>query len=153
MAFMVATVPSMRVKPTPGAWLRRQLLPRLTLLLGLFAAYSQVSSTLHWVLVQHVRCADHGEWVHVGEGHHAQEAEHATQTSPSGAAADGETHGHDHCHFLVDPRTFAVILPPRVVLAQAGEWIGAGIAGPPDAGRQIALYELAPKTSPPAARS
>jgi hypothetical protein len=143
----------MLVKPTSGAWWRRQLLPRLTLLLGLFAAYSQVSSTLHWVLVQHVRCADHGEWVHAGEGHHADEAEHATQTSPSVAAADGETHGHDHCHFLVDPRTFAVISPPRVVLAQLGECMAAGITCPSNTGWQSALYELAPKTSPPAARS
>jgi hypothetical protein len=143
----------MRVKRTPGAWLSRQLLPRLTLLLGLFAAYSQVSSTLHWVVVQHVRCADHGEWVHVGEGHHAHEAEHATQASPSVAAADGESHGHDHCHFLVDPRTFAAVPSPKVVLSHAGEWSRPGLTRPSDAGRQILLYELAPKTSPPAARS
>jgi hypothetical protein len=143
----------MRVKPTPGAWLRRQLLPRLTLLLGLFAAYSQVSSTLHWVIVQHVRCADHGEWVHVGEGHPAHEAEHATHTSPSVAAADADTHGHEHCHLLVDPRTFAPIPAPKVVLSAPGESMGPGLMRPADAGRQIALYELAPKTSPPAARS
>jgi len=144
----------MRVKPTPGAWLRRQLLPRLTLLLGLFAAYAQVSSTLHWVMVQHARCADHGEWVHVGEGHDAHEAEHATQASPGVAAADGEIHDHDHCHFLVDPRTFAAVPPPKVVLSPPGEWLGPGLTRRSDAaGGQLALYELAPKTSPPAARS
>jgi hypothetical protein len=133
--------------------LRRQLLPRLTLLLGLFCAYSQVSSTLHWLLVEHARCADHGEWVHVAEEHHAHEAEDATPASPSVAAAERDAHGHDHCQFLVDARSLTPVSRPEALIPSPTESLGPDLIGPSDCSLPVALYRLAPKTSPPAARS
>lgn len=140
------------MKQTPGAWLRHQLLPRLTLLVGLFCAYSQVSTTLHWVLVQHVRCAEHGDWVH-GEEHGHVAAAGAATASASFVAVDGESHEHDHCHFLVDPRELA--LRPSAQVGLRPEPAGAVRASVrlAEAGAGSALYELAPKTSPPARSS
>jgi hypothetical protein len=91
-----------RSDPVLGAWVRRQLLKRLTLLVGIFCALSQVSGALHWVLVEHARCAEHGDWVHAGESDHGHSDAAAPDTAAPDAAsvsvqaADSDEHGNDH---------------------------------------------------------
>jgi hypothetical protein len=137
--------------------LRRQLLPRLALLLGLFCAYSQISGALHWVLVQHARCAEHGEWIHAehGEGGHAVAGDHghAEPAAPSQSSearpADDEAHGHDHCTFLVTPPELTPEAGTLASLAPAPTGGAAGFCRASDRGAPSALYLLAPTTSPP----
>jgi hypothetical protein len=146
-------------KPALGAWVRRPLLARITLLVGLFCIFSQVSGALHWALVEHVRCAEHGDWVHEGEAHaeveaHAEGEAHA-EASPEPSSEPGlqapgaDEHGHDHCLYLADRRDPSL---PSAALALIDSRVGGWSAAAPgerDAVASALAYELAPKTSPP----
>jgi hypothetical protein len=136
-------------KPPPGALLRRQLLARLTLLVGLFCSFSQLTGALHWVVVQHERCAEHGDWVHAGEGHHSNPQAPAAPAPLSITSADLEAHGHDHCQFLFEQRELT--LPSRVTasLQAPAREARAHDERAPEGAVRASLYELAPKTSPP----
>jgi hypothetical protein len=140
---------TVRSNPLRGAWVRRQLVARLTLLVGIFCAFSQVSGALHWVLIEHARCAEHGEWVHAGEGDHAHSDASTAPASVSVQAGGTDEHGHDHCDFLRAPRELTLVssaptsLPAPQIMRSSG-----GVRGS-DSKAPIARYELAPKTSPP----
>lgn len=140
---------TVRSDPPRCAWARRQLVASLTLLLGIFCAFSQVSGALHWVLVEHARCAQHGEWVHVGEDDHAHSAAPTRAASVSVEAAGTDEHGHDHCHFLRAPRELTLVptahtsLPEPWIVGSSVEVRGSDSKAP------TTRYELAPKTSPP----
>jgi hypothetical protein len=129
--------------------MRRQLLARLTLLVGILCAFSQVSGALHWVLVEHARCAEHGAWVHVGEGDHTHSDAPAAPASVSVQAGDSDEHGHDHCDFLRTPRELTLASSPRTALPLPRVTGSSGQVRPSDSKASIARYELAPKTSPP----
>jgi hypothetical protein len=121
----------------------------LTLLVGIFCAFSQVSGALHWVLVEHARCAQHGEWVHVGEGDHAHSDAAATPASVSVQAAGSDEHGHDHCDFLPTPRELTLVRSAQSSLPAPRVIDSSGDVRCSDSKAPISLYELAPKTSPP----
>lgn len=129
--------------------MRRQLVARLTLLVGIFCAFSQISGALHWVLVEHARCAEHAEWVHVGEDDHAHSDAAATPASVSVQAAGTDEHGHDHCDFLRTPREVTLAPPARASLPVPQVLGCAGQVRRSDSKAPMARYELAPKTSPP----
>lgn len=140
---------AVRNNPLRGAWVRRQLIARLTLLVGLFCAFSQVSGALHWVLVEHAQCAEHGEWVHVGEGDHAHSDDPTAPASVSVQAGSTDEHGHDHCDFLRSPRELALGPSARASLPLLRFTGASGQVRGSDSKASIARYELAPKTSPP----
>jgi hypothetical protein len=144
---MAPTVRGIRLQ---GAWVRRQLVAHLMLLVGLFCAFSQVSGALHWVLVEHARCAEHDAWVHADESDHSHSDAPAAPTSVSAQAAGADEHGHDHCDSLRTPRELTLVASARsslsapLVLGSSGEMRRSDSKAP------AASYELAPKTSPPA---
>ena len=140
---------TVRSDPPLGAWVRRQLLARLTLLVGICCVFSQLSGALHWVLIEHARCAEHGEWVHVGDGDHAQSDVATAPDSVSIEAGSSETHGHDHCDFLRTPRELALAPSAPVSLPVPRVTGCSGQVRCSDAKASITRYELAPKTSPP----
>lgn len=135
-----------------------------------FSLVAQLSGFVHFLLVEHVVCPEHGELVHVdqlgahprsGKAHPGEpglHADHGTEddghpTLRSVSAEDG--HEHDHCAVRSERReTFA--LPPAdlssVVGIAAAPLIGALVARSEPA-QSIPLLFLAPKNSPPAVLS
>jgi hypothetical protein len=133
----------------------------LRALLVLCAAFSVLAPAqlLHYALVQHVVCADHGELVHAAVSHEAHAA--AAEAAPPEAEpkqgqgpalhADAFAHDHEHCAFAATPRE-GLTLPPShaVVTIDAAACSTLLAALRTDAGISEALFRLAPKTSPPA---
>jgi hypothetical protein len=126
------------------------LLAPTTVLLGILCVFSQLSSVVHWALVEHVRCAEHGDWVHA-DGEHGG-ADLATPAAPQVSLVSseaGDEHAHDHCQFLSERReltlasvAFGTLQAPSSLAPPAGT-LAAEASAPG------AIYELAPKTSPP----
>lgn len=133
--------------------MRRQLVARLTLLVGIFCAFSQISGALHWVLVEHARCAEHGELVHTSDGDHAHSDTSAAPSSVSIEAGGSNEHGHDHCEVSPAPRELMLVSSAPISLPPASVTGSSGDVRCSDAKASIAGYALAPKTSPPASAS
>lgn len=115
--------------------------------------FGQASGLLHGVLVQHARCAEHGEAVHVAAAEHALAA-HADASAPGtqvvhADATAAEEHGHEHCLGVWNRRgaTFAPEAGTVVPALFAAHVHAAPHAIPRVAARP--LFLLAPKTSPP----
>jgi hypothetical protein len=111
---------------------------------------AQLGGALHFAVVQHVSCAEHGELVEIGADADARAARVATHETVR--ADDTTIHGHDHCAVSairrepihsVAPLALAARLPNAAIT-------DASIARhePP---RAIAILDLAPKSSPPRA--
>lgn len=105
---------------------------------------------MHWLVVEHVRCAQHGEWIHAGE-------EHATDAAEASASGDGpalligdsaESDAHEHCAVGSERRKQAWLPPstpgPRPVaqLSPASSARSASLVS-------TRVHLFAPKTSPP----
>lgn len=141
-ASVVAVVSPARRRPRrPARWAAAALVCLLGQLLGV----------LHMGLIEHRRCAAHGELVEGG----ADELAAAVDTDPAvGQAAfvgheqRGE-HDHDHCQAPSErcAPAPAVTEAAPVELALAGG--AAPVARPPVA--IVGLFRLAPKASPPIA--
>ncbi len=128
--------------------------PRLALGLALsFLAWlvvlSHLASTLHFALISHEICADHGELVH---GSAALEP-HGEAHESGPAASPGDTHpGHDHCAELGRRNEHvAVLATPGLeiacVVTHSEPRVDAGTVVRPARSR---LLLSAPKQSPPA---
>jgi len=120
-------------------------------LTALLALLLQGSSGGHMLLVEHSRCAEHGELVHGGgHPHEAGQDRHAESAVLHGVPDAGSDEAHDHCTVLTDRRDALDLFGCadagiRVAEAQDGLSVhGAHIA--PSTSR----LQLAPKTSPPA---
>ncbi len=148
---------------------QRLRLPRVRLAVASLCLLAQTFALVHLFAVRHVRCAEHGDMVHVEPGHagHAGHAAAADErVSPpadlreaavsahqvlraSGLAI--EAHQDDHCMALSERRALRTLEVVAVVSAPPellGELTFVSQA-PPRVAR--ALYRLAPKISPPAA--
>ena len=121
-------------------------------LAGLFAVFLQGSSAGHMLLVQHTRCAEHGELVHDGDAHRHVAGEHAHVDTASvpGMPDLGSGEAHDHCALSVDRRDALVSIAAPAGSTLVGEAPrGVALADafvPTDTSR----FQLAPKNSPPA---
>lgn len=121
----------------------RRLLAALlgtTWLIGLFA------SPLHQLLVEHVRCAEHGQLVHAGD--HA-DAGHALAEQALLIAA--EAHGdHDHCDSCAVAPAIGDVEAPTLASSPGS---GDGDQSDPTVVAVRApstdRYRIAPKQSPP----
>jgi hypothetical protein len=112
-------------------------------------AGSQLGNSLHFSVVSHEVCAEHGELVHAGEHgeeHHAAHSPEATSVSDSASE-----HAHEHCSVFGRPEdTVPLATPPGVEIAAvaaadvASFSVRASVFVAPST-RLLA----APKTSPP----
>ncbi|MBL8627050.1 MAG: hypothetical protein JNK64_37520 [Myxococcales bacterium] len=116
---------------------------------ALACVLGQLLGVLHMGLIQHRRCAAHGELVEGGADELAAMVDAAPavgQAAFVGHAQRGE-HDHEHCQApsqRATPRVAAFAAAPRVALPLA--------AAPPVARAALAiqgLFRLAPKASPP----
>lgn len=146
--------------PPASALLTRRVLALL--LAGLYAL-SLTGSFLHQVLVQHVRCAEHGDLIHVAD---ADRADHAawtivpdaagTDTVDTGALDRGhsEDHDHDHCTIVAFSQTPTCTSEPRGGITPRLFELQDEALPPALAMRGVVVdadrYRLAPKGSPPA---
>jgi hypothetical protein len=114
-------------------------------------------SVAHFTLVQHARCLEHGEVIHVGESQaHAQAptvedsaAQKGMRLTRAGAAAVASHDAEAHCAHTFFRREG---LPPPVQLLLSVEALA--VAGPAPMVEQVhpepvARLLLAPKSSPP----
>jgi len=149
-ASRVVTGPAVRLSARKSATEQyRVFVKHLTALVGLACLAAQLSTALHTLLVEHVRCSHRGEWLHAAYGRVAASVV-KTGTSPnalsaSDAVADG---GHEQCTTCSE-RRFALPLPtfPELrarlddCIALAVDWEYAS--------SDSRIYSFAPKLSPP----
>ena len=112
----------------------------------------QGTSGGHMLLVEHTRCAEHGELVHTEDVHHHAESEVAPVAvlafddagkAPSEAA-------HEHCNHSAEHRDAANSIADAAALDFAPV---RDVVARPDAPQGVAsapVYHDAPKNSPPA---
>ena len=133
---------------TSSAATRLRVLALALLFLG-----SQAWSALHHARERHVRCAEHGEWVHAGESGapHAADARPATRREgPSLAASEHGATSHEHCELASPHRERALPRLATFDLARpAGPTSPAREAREAPRAPSIPLHRLAPKQSPP----
>lgn len=120
----------------------------LAALLGFAFVLANLVGFVHEATTVHVRCAEHGEMVHGETGRIIDAASHATLAADGGAT---EIRGHEHCALAsliresrCAPQAPSLVLAPVTITAQATA---------PDAVaavRDVSVYRIAPKTSPPA---
>jgi hypothetical protein len=110
----------------------------------------QLLGAAHGALVEHVRCAEHGELVHADgvESHAAPRV--GSESAGEQVSGAGESHPHEHCSFFAEQRRPALVGPAStLVAAEALHATRLPVVAPANPGGK-AVYELAPKTSPPA---
>jgi hypothetical protein len=129
-----------------SAWLRLGALS-----LALFAAVgvAQILPALHFALVVHRVCAEHGELLH-------ESAPVARQVAPaetsSVVARDGVSHEHEHCGVLAASESSAALVPAAShVTAPSAAGASVGLGRARAAHVRIALLAYAPKLAPPGA--
>ena len=123
---------------------------RSCVILGLLALFLQGSSGGHMLLVEHAKCAEHGELIHRAHGHGFDTATEPGRALRSTSDPESEA-SHDHCLLAAERRD---ALKPV-----AGAWVAIVLtidapdrfpvvdsALPENAPR----FRVAPKNSPPA---
>lgn len=120
----------------------------LAALLGIAFVLANLVGFVHEATTVHVRCAEHGELVHGETGRTIDAAAHATLAPDPGAH---ETRGHEHCglaSLIRESRS----TPNAPVLVPAPVTITAHATAPDTVAtvREVSVYRIAPKTSPPA---
>lgn len=115
-------------------------------------AAAQALASLHFVVVPHTICPEHGESIHGAPADGHDHSEHSTEEASwhLGGPLSQEGHDHDHCSFAVEVRSWltraqvpSCVLP--AVTAVRGMALPASVTPV-----SIDLVLLAPKTSPPA---
>jgi hypothetical protein len=109
----------------------------------------QLAGIAHHVMVQHSRCAEHGELVHTGIVASATDSRRDLATPSLQRSASDAAESHEHCAIVVESRKL-LISAPTLALADAPTMVEATrwlLATTPDTGRS--RYSFAPKTSPP----
>ena len=128
-----------------SAWLR---LGAVSLVLFAALGVAQVLPALHFALVVHRVCAEHGELVHEP----ASVAREAAPVEASVVARDGVSHEHEHCEVLAAPGSFAALVPAAAEAAAPGALsFSVGFGRARAAHMRIALLAYAPKLAPPGA--
>jgi hypothetical protein len=125
----------------------RVLVALLATAAGWLVALSHLTAALHFALVSHEICQDHGELVHAGS--------HAERRAPSGrraAALPASAHAdHDHCPLWTRRLEQAAVFDaPSLQVSPAAPAPGrvalADVASTPSRARRLLT---APKQSPP----
>lgn len=117
--------------------------------------FAHLSCFAHFVLVRHGACAEHGEVIDLGNNHAKAHANNPARTAESSVVAVAFRAGeqssgdeHDHCVLSHEPRSQNK--PASVSVGMVETWQQLSLAQSDQ--RQlgsVAVYRLAPKTSPP----
>ena len=128
----------------------------LAALLALSGFALPVLGALHAASSRHVACAEHGEFVEGDAQASVALHDHRIDTAQfeRGDSPTVPAHGHEHCAVLAQARQGA--LPAAVQRTAARDLVLLGLREAAErvvAPSAIPLLHLAPKSSPPAARS
>lgn len=133
----------------------RRAAPLLALPVILVHLAGTVGVYLHFALVQHRRCPQHGELIHAEKGEQAPAARpiRSATSDPAAEQGDGPARdSHDPCNLTMALRQRAV--EPRPELAGTSEPACQLELAPTEDSPSLAGrtgYRVAPKTSPPRA--
>jgi hypothetical protein len=123
-------------------------------LLAALCVLGPILAQAHLVLVQHARCAEHGELLHLGATAPSESAVSSDSATGSGVSAPrtdpSESHEHDHCVIASGRKTQAPAgsTAPLLSLSPPVRTVSPNVAG--QLAPLLPLYILAPKNSPPA---
>jgi hypothetical protein len=121
--------------------------------LALLCVVGPILGYAHMLLVAHVQCVEHGELLHVAAATAVETRANAGRRTAepsvdSRSDVESESHEHDHCCVASARKTQAAVdsvRPVAVATVQPAHPMSErAVACPP-----VALYVLAPKTSPP----
>ena len=128
---------------------------------GMLCLGSQLAGVAHLLLSAHVRCAEHGEWVHHEDGVSSSRegGTNAASDQRLGRVFDGVAfrdaagtageHDHDHCAVAVSRRALVTAAPAPLALGPLEPTPLADLGGEASKRRPV-VVSFAPKTSPPA---
>jgi len=128
------------------------MIQRSCVLLAVIGMFLQGSEGGHMLLVEHTRCAEHGDLVHAGDAHgHGVEAALVAETRTIEGAPDpsGDS-AHEHCNHASEQRRAVAGVPPSHLRARYE--LAPAVRAPIVVALPIRapLFRTAPKTSPPA---
>lgn len=120
-------------------------------LAGLLALFLQGSRGGHMLLVEHTRCAEHGDLVHEGVAHHHGASDHTESDKAAfeSVSDEGSDEAHEHCALTADRRDAFLVVDshaPPCLLEVPRSVASADAFVPADTRR----FRIAPKNSPPA---
>ena len=128
------------------------MIRRACVLAGLFALLLQGSNGGHMLLVEHTRCAEHGDLVHGTQEHHHAEGDHAEADAVALEAVSDEAAevAHEHCSLNAERRDGDVAVSDAAVSPCLVASAELGVAPTAFASVEAERFRLAPKNSPPA---
>jgi len=128
------------------------MIRRACVLAGILVLFLQGSSGGHLLLVEHGRCAEHGELVHNGEAHDhvASEHGHTDSVAVHGMPDAGADEAHEHCSASADRRDALVSLVEAQLSARVNEAPQGSTRPNAFIVADTARFRVAPKNSPPA---
>lgn len=128
------------------------MIRRACALMGLFAVLLQGSNGGHMLLVEHTRCAEHGDLVHGGESHGHAGASHAESdlVALEGVSDEPSEAAHEHCSLTAEPRDAEVLVSEAQVASRISDATAIEVAPDRFVSVEAARFRLAPKNSPPA---
>ena len=128
------------------------MIRRACALAGLLALLLQGTTGGHMLLVEHTRCAEHGELVHDGDRHHHDTVAHATEDAPAFESSSDEssTSAHEHCALTADRRDALVTTAESQVCGLVAVVVEERVFEQPLVLAKAPRFRVAPKNSPPA---
>ena len=119
-----------------------------------------ITARLHQIMQAHIRCAEHGELIHVDSVRSAAGAldglaeSENSRTGPMASARPyspaNNGHEHEHCHFVLPSRDHEGAVVHASYAHDARVHVLPRLPVPVTGWPRAPLYNLAPKTSPPA---
>lgn len=121
-------------------------------LFGMLALLLQGSSGGHMLLVEHTRCAEHGDLVHGDEAHRHAAAEpgETHELALEAYPTEGSSEAHGHCALCADRRDAPAVVSEATLIASVPRALEPALARVATPGSSTQRFRLAPKNSPPA---
>lgn len=130
---------------------KRVLLALMTTAAAWLVVVSHLTTALHFALISHEICADHGELVHGTSASHRRVNIDPTKRENVAALPGGEEAGHDHCPVLSRRLEHTAILAGPSVRLSSVAPACTGVSATRDGAvpSRSARLLAAPKQSPP----
>jgi hypothetical protein len=128
------------------------MIRRSCALLAVVGLFLQGSHGGHMLLVEHTRCAEHGELIHGGEshGHLVQGGDASADISFEQAPDPSDDEAHEHCGHASERRDAVANVAQSVVVARSDRAAAVPDCIADHVSTRPRLYQTAPKNSPPA---
>jgi hypothetical protein len=129
---------------------RSLVIRRACVVLGLLGLFLQGSAGGHVLLVEHAKCAEHGELIHGAQGHVNDTATESGNSLRSTSDPESEA-AHDHCLLAADRRdAMKLVVEPQLTAVRKIEAPVRGEAADVTPPENAPRFHVAPKNSPPA---